>query len=137
MAISWLPRRFSVRAMLVAISLLAPFLAWYGVRVRAMQFERELLSGTWQMIDSQGNPVLNAGKSIHISFNDPNRVLRFPHGKTGQIDFRSEQWQGPSRAIYRREGNRLRFAQAAPNDNRPSVFDKTKCQSVWLVERIK
>jgi hypothetical protein len=130
--------RFSLRSLIVVTTLIAAFLASYGVRVRALQAERAALAGTWRLIDEVGAPVVIAGKSVTINFDDPGTRLRVPRGGIGYIDFRlsGQAGSGISRAIYRRDGKRLRFAQADNGYARPSEFNNVTGHSLWLIERI-
>jgi hypothetical protein len=129
--------RFSLRALLLTVLLLAIGLSWYGYYTRVMHRERELLSGTWRMVHDDGTPVLIHGKEQTMGFLNRETTLRMPRGDVGWIDFQGPGWKAPSRGIYRREGQRVRFAQSEIGDPRPTEFDRTKCHTLWLVERIE
>jgi hypothetical protein len=131
------PKHFSLRTLLLVILLLAAGLAWYGYTVRVIERERALLSGVWRMVDDDGTPVIIAGKEVRFDFTQQTVAIGMPHGDVGWIDFHNPQRPGTSRAIYRREGNRVRFAQADVDHPRPTEFDRAKCHTLWLAERVE
>jgi hypothetical protein len=130
-----IPRRFSLRVLLLAIAVLAGIFAWYGNRLRAVIAERVKLAGKWHLVDPNGGIIWVDGKAYEVKFNPGMRLLP-PNGNVGQFDFYESGSSDPVRAIYRIAGNRITVSQAEQGQARPVDFDASKGYSVWTCERV-
>jgi hypothetical protein len=133
---NWIPRRFSLRLLLLAMVSLAVFFAWYGNRKRAIKQERERLAGTWRLVILNGSSY--SPENIDLTFVVDDGTIVYPsRSGTGRIDFLLPDGKGGkkvSRAIYRFEKNgTILFAQNGEEKPRPSDFDSKNCDSLFIV----
>lgn len=135
---SWIPRRFSLRGLLLAALGLAILFAWYGNRMRAIQREKERLGGIWDLVEING---ATAGRHQLQFGGDDGTTVFPPRDGVGRIDFLLPDGKGgksKSRAIYRFEENgTIRFAQNGAEEPRPSRFDRADCDSLFIVRKAK
>ena len=124
--------RFTMRALLVAFFLLSCYFGWQGYQLRVLQRERAFLLGRWQQVDEHDTAVKYQGKQIIHTLDQEMCTIRLPEGDVGRIDFHNPVWSGPSLAIYRREGMRVRFAQNQVGQPRPKSFVHGEVHSTWL-----
>lgn len=134
---NWIPRRFSLRLLLLAMLTLACLFAWYGNRMRAIQRERERLAGTWQLVILNGSSY--SPENVDLIFGDTDDTVVYPpRGGVGRIDFLMPVRNGGrsvSRAIYRVEKDgSLLFAQNGEEKPRPTDFDRGHCDSLFIVQ---
>lgn len=131
---NWIPRRFSLRLLLLAMLGLACLFAWYGNRMRAIQRERERLAGSWELIWINGRS--DGSYPLHFG-GDDGTILYPPRNGVGKIDFLVQDAKGgksTSRAIYRFESHgMIRVAQNDVDKPRPTDFDAEKCDSLFIV----
>ena len=133
---NWMPRRFSLRLLLLAMLGLACLFAWYGNRMRAIQRERERLAGTWRLVILNGSTY--SPEPFDLGFGGSNGTIVYPpQAGVGRIDFLVPDGKGGtwvSHAIYRFESDgTIMFAQNDADKPRPLSFDRVHCDSLFVV----
>src|SRR5262245_31876135 len=131
-----IPRRFSIRGLLLAILSLAVCFAWWGNRMRSIQRERERLAGTWRLVVLNGSSY--APENVNLVFGGADGTVVYPpRAGIGRIDFLMPDGKGGkwvSHAIYRFESDgTILFAQNNPQKPRPIDFEKSHCDSLFVV----
>lgn len=137
---NWIPRRFSLRLLLLAMLGLAIGFAWYGNRIRAIQRETERLAGTWRLVILNGSGY--SPSNAELLFGDTGGTVVYPpRAGVGRIGFLVPDGQGGkevSQAIYRFEKDgTILFAQNNPKKARPVDFDRADCDSLFVVRPSK
>ena len=134
---NWIPRRFSLRLLLMAMLCLAVCFAWYGNRMRSIQRERERLAGTWRLVVLNGSSY--APENVNLIFGGADGTVVYPpRAGIGRIDFFVPDGKGGrrvSRAIYRFEKDgTILFAQNGEEKSRPTDFGLARSDSLFVVQ---
>jgi hypothetical protein len=124
--------RYSLRTLLVLVTLSAVAIGWYTYRQRIINAERSKLLGTWKYGVQWGNGWTYDGNPFELS--DSDFEVGMPSGGIGKIDF---HFTGGSKslAIYRFKGNILEVAQNIAGAPRPNSFDRENLNFVWTAKR--
>ena len=132
---NWIPRRFSLRLLLLAMLGPACLSAWYGNRMHSIQRERERLHGSWGLVTINGE---NQPPGLyHLDFGENDATVVYPprYG-VGRIDFLMPDGIGGtwvSHAIYRFENSgTILFAQNDADKPQPLNFDRAHCDSLFV-----
>ena len=64
----WLPRRLSLRLLLIALTVVSGGLAWYGNHIRVLMAERAKLEGIWIILQPDGTPSFVGGQQQTVTF---------------------------------------------------------------------
>lgn len=106
--------------MLVAVTVVALFLGWYGYRLAYVQSESRAIAGAWLMVDEHGNAVTEStGAPFRVTLNRDEFTIN-PYAEPRQIDIYTTK--GVSKAIYAWDQGRLRVLQASTGLERPRSF---------------
>jgi hypothetical protein len=119
--------RYSLRALLVLVTLSAVAIGWYTHRQKVLRAEKAKLIGKWEF----------GGHAVHdiIMLSETDFDVGMPHDGIGSIDFHMPDG-GDSLGIYRIRGNTLEIAQGKVGEPRPESFDRDKYHNVFTATRV-
>ena len=120
-------RRLSIRGLLGIVAAIAVICAVVGNRLQRERAEHARLHGKWQVIDSDGLPVvLPNGHRLTVEFT-PETYAIDVFSEPKSLDFPTSG--GISHGIYRWEGRRLRVVQSSVGLARPASFEDTSMKA--------
>lgn len=114
--------QFSLRTLFIVVLVWSCICAWYGHRLHKIRREQAFLNGQWRVVREDGSlAVLPDGSNILVTFDETTYTVDLNH-EPRWLDFHSPG-QRVSKAIYRREGERLRVLQVSSGCKRPDSFE--------------
>src|SRR5690242_13441996 len=110
--------RYSLRSLLILVTLSAVAIGWYTHRQRIINAERAKLVGSWNV-----NGRSDTGSFIMMSYqlSEMGFQVGVPDGDLGTIDFPGSG-AGLSKGIYRIDGDSLIMATNGAGKRRPTTF---------------
>lgn len=125
--------RYSLRTLLVLVTLSAVVIGWYTHRQRVIKAERAKLLGRF---DDDIPSVNDTVYTLPYQLSETDFTVGVPDGNMGTIDFPTLPG-GRSKGIYRFDGDQLVVAQNHAGKPRPTTFDADQADSCWVGTRPK